>query len=56
MESLVEKALDGLLAADAAFDYAAVKALCAPAPSAFLSSPSDCLTSHLRRAPGQCAA
>jgi len=35
MESLVEKALDGLLAADAAVDYAAVKALCAPAPSAF---------------------
>ena len=28
-------AVDGLLAADAAFDYAAVKALCAPAPSAF---------------------
>lgn len=35
MESLVDKALDGLLAADAAFDYAAVKALCAPEPSAF---------------------
>ena len=35
MESLVEKALEGLLAADAPFDYAAVKALCAPEPSAF---------------------
>jgi hypothetical protein len=35
MESLVEKALADLLAADAAFDYAAVQALCAPTPSAF---------------------
>lgn len=35
MESLVEKALNGLLAADAAFDYATVKALCAPAQEAF---------------------
>ena len=35
MESLVEKALDGLLAIDAAFDYAAVKAQCAPEPAAF---------------------
>jgi len=35
MESLVEKTLDGLLAAEAAFDFAAVKALCAPEPAAF---------------------
>jgi hypothetical protein len=35
MESLVAKALDELLAADAPFDYAAVKARCAPAPLAF---------------------
>ena len=35
MESLVEKALDKLLAAGVAFDYAAVKALCAPEPGAF---------------------
>ena len=35
MESSVEKALDGLLTADAAFDYSMVKALCAPQPTAF---------------------
>ena len=35
MESLVEAALVALLDADAAFDYAAVKALCAPEPAAF---------------------
>lgn len=35
MESLVEKALDELLAAGAAFDYMTVKALCAPQPAAF---------------------
>ena len=35
MESLVESALASLLAADAAFDYASVKALCAPEPAAF---------------------
>lgn len=35
MEALVEKSLATLVDAGAAFDYAAVKALCAPAPSAF---------------------
>ena len=35
MESLVEAALATLLAADAAFDYASVKALCAPEPATF---------------------
>lgn len=35
MESLVEKVLDGLLAAHAAFDYAAVKRLCVPAQASF---------------------
>jgi len=35
MESLVEKALEGLLANDAAFDYASVKALCSPEPMPF---------------------
>jgi hypothetical protein len=35
MESLVDKALDQLLAAGAAFDYMAVKALCVPEPTTF---------------------
>lgn len=35
MESLVEKALGGLLVAEAHFDYAMVKRLCAPEPSEF---------------------
>ena len=35
MQSLVEKTLESLLTADAAFDFASVKALCAPAPAAF---------------------
>ena len=34
MESRVEKTLQGLLLTDAAFDYAQVKALCAPEPTA----------------------
>lgn len=35
MESLVEKALEACLTAGTAFDYMAVKALCAPQPAAF---------------------
>ena len=35
MESLVEKALDGLLSTAAPFDYSTVKALCAPEPTSF---------------------
>ena len=35
MEPLVEKALDGLLASGAAFDFVSVQALCTPEPAAF---------------------
>ena len=37
MESTVQTALDDLLAADASFDFASVKARCAPEPEAFPS-------------------